>query len=71
MGGHNRGATTVSDPDLETIAEACQSILGTVQTEDVSPQTLIVVETRLQTIWAEVNDEVDSLEDIEEIYPDK
>jgi len=57
--------------DLDKIAESFQSVLGTVQMEDVSPQTIIVVESRLQTVWAEVNPDVESVEDMEAIYPDE
>lgn len=61
----------MSDVDLDKIAESFQSVLGTVQTEDVSPQTMIVIESRLQTVWAEVNPNVESVEDMEAIYPDE
>jgi len=61
----------MTEPDLDKIAESFQSVLGTVQMEDVSPQTMIVVESRLQTVWAEVNPDVESVEDMEAIYPDE
>jgi len=61
----------MTEPDLDKIAESFQSVLGTVQMEDVSPQTMVVVESRLQTVWAEVNPDVESVEEMEAIYPDE
>jgi len=61
----------MTEPDLDKIADCFQSVLGTVQMEDISPQTMIVIESRLQTVWAEVNDDVESVEGMEAIYPDE
>jgi len=60
----------VSEPDLDKIAEASQSILAMAQFEDVTTTGMATIEARLQTIWAEVNEDVDSVEDMEAIYPD-
>ena len=59
----------MSDPDLDTVANAFQDVLAAVH-DDVEVETLMTVESRLQRVWAEVNDDVDSIEDMEAIYPD-
>lgn len=59
------------DIDLDKVAKSFQSVLEAVENEDVSAQTVIIVESRLQTVWAEINEDVGSIEDMEAIYPNE
>lgn len=56
--------------DFDKVASEFQTVLAAVSNEGVSTDTLIEVEYALQSAWCEVNDGVDSLEDVEAIYPD-
>jgi len=60
----------MGDIDYDKVADSFQAVFEAIREEKASTDTVTAIEMNLQTAWAEINDDVDSIEDMERIYPD-